>query len=259
MRRQCRRRQPPAAHASAPALLPASGEPDNLTPAFPCAVATAGGAADLYPSSSAAAIDGWLAAAAGIEAAAAAWCQPTCGAATPEQRAAAQQQLEAALAQLEAALASSAYLAGAAPTIADVAVLAALLPLFQEVLGQDVQQQLAAVTRWLQACAAQPQFAAVLGEPAGRVWLFLGRACCCILVWLWACMVCWVGGHAWLAAMLHPMTSPSVLPSAMLGTVRMHAMHLPCTCHDSLPAPAWQPPHRPLLPPRLACPQARRM
>lgn len=140
-------------------------------------MATAGGSTDLYPASSAAAIDAWLATAAGIEAAAAAWCQPTCSAATPEQRAAARQQLEAALAQLEAALASSAYLAGAAPTIADVAVLAALLPLYQEVLGQDVQQQFAAVTAWLQACATQPQFAAVLGEPAGGE----GWHCCVVL------------------------------------------------------------------------------
>ncbi|PRW56769.1 valine--tRNA ligase isoform A [Chlorella sorokiniana] len=158
--------QPPDADAKEPVLTTADGQKIAQSEAIARYVATTGGTADLYPASSAAAIDGWLATAAAIEAAAAAWCQPTCGAATPEQRGAARQQLEAALAQLEAALASSAYLAGAAPTIADVAVLAALLPLFQEVLGQDVQQQFAAVTRWLQACAAQPQFAAVLGSLA---------------------------------------------------------------------------------------------
>lgn len=168
---------PPASAASRRlpclrSMLPScarSGCTVNTPHASLCAVATTGGAANLYPASSAAAIDGWLAIAAGIETAAAAWCQPTCGAATPEQRAAARQQLEASLAQLEGALASSAYLAGAAPTIADVAALSALLPLYQEVLGQDVQQQYAAVTRWLQACATQPQFAAVLGELLLRV------------------------------------------------------------------------------------------
>lgn len=126
-----------------------------------------GGVADLYPAASAAAIDGWLAAARTIEQAAAAWCQPTAAAASAEQRAAARSSLEASLAQLESALAGTAYLAcGAAPTIADVAVLSSLLTLYKEVLGRDVQQQHAAVTSWLQACATQPHFAAVLGEQA---------------------------------------------------------------------------------------------
>ena len=52
---------------------------------------------------------------------------------------------------------------GSSATIADVAVLTALLSLYTEVLGGDVQQRHAGVTRWLQACAEQPQFAAVLG------------------------------------------------------------------------------------------------
>lgn len=154
-------------------------------------MATAAGA-DLYPAAAAAAIDGWLATARGVEAAAAAWCQPTAGEASPEQRAEARQQLEAALGALQAALAGgAAYLAGAAPSIADVAVLSALLALYQEVLGQDVQQQYGAVTAWLQACAAQPQFAAVLGECSAGGWVV---------------RVCWGGGGcrwvlaAWLKA-----------------------------------------------------------
>lgn len=133
---------------------------------MPAVASVAGGSADLYPAASAVAIDGWLASARSIEQAAAAWCQPTAAAASADERAAARASLEASLAQLEAALAGgAAYLAGgAAPTIADVAVLSSLLPLFKEVLGQDVQQQHVAVTRWLQACATQPHFAAVLGE-----------------------------------------------------------------------------------------------
>lgn len=151
---------------------PMAPTPRHAHAPCPCAVATAGGA-DLYPAASAAAIDGWLATARGIEAAAAAWCQPTAGAASAEQRAEARAQLEAALGSLQAALGGgAAYLAGAAPSIADVAVLAALLALYQEVLGQDVQQQYGAVTAWLQACAAQPQFAAVLGA-----WGRAGWAC----------------------------------------------------------------------------------
>lgn len=130
----------------------------------PPAVATA--ESGLYPANCAAAIDSWLATARSIEAAAAAWCQPTAAAASAEDRAAARAVLEPALAQLDAALAGGTHLAGgAAPTIADVAVLAAVLPLFQEALGADAQQQHAGVARWLAACAALPQFAAVLGEP----------------------------------------------------------------------------------------------
>lgn len=133
---------------------------------MPAVASVPGGSADLYPAASAAAIDGWLGTARAIEQAAAAWCQPTAAGASAEQRATARASLEASLAQLESALAGgAAYLAGgAAPTIADVAVLSSLLALFKEVLGQDVQQQHAAVTSWVQACATQPQFAAVLGE-----------------------------------------------------------------------------------------------
>ena len=127
------------------------------------AVGTAGAENGLYPAAAAAAIDAWLGTARSIEQAAAAWCQPGCQSADGEARAAAQQQLEAALAQLEAALAGATHLVGAAATIADVAVVSALLALYQDVLSQEAQQQYAAVTRWLQACAALPQFAAVLG------------------------------------------------------------------------------------------------
>ena len=128
------------------------------------AVGTAGAENGLYPAAAAAAIDAWLGTARSIEQAAAAWCQPGCQSANGEARATARQQLEAALAQLEAALAGgSTHLVGAAATIADVAVVSALLALYQDVLSQEAQQQYAAVTRWLQACAALPQFAAVLG------------------------------------------------------------------------------------------------
>lgn len=233
-----RRQPPPATLAFHGASLCKVGVPENTTPASLCAVATAGDAADLYPASSAAAIDGWLAVAAGIETAAAAWCQPTCGAATPEQRAAARQQLEAALAQLEAALASSAYLAGAAPTIADVAALSALLPLYQEVLGQDVQQQYAAITRWLQACAAQPQFAAVLGELWSGVALSCERSCVSSGCWA-SCMQVLPACHN------YGLPNAAAVPHAMQRCPRALAacLHV-LTC--------WHTPHRPLLPPRLA-------
>ncbi|KAL4444290.1 hypothetical protein ABPG75_012027 [Micractinium tetrahymenae] len=158
--------QAPDADMKEPVLVTEDGQKIQQSDAIARYVASVpGGSADLYPAASAAAIDGWLATARAIEQAAVAWCQPTAGAASAEQRAAARTSLEASLAQLESALGGgAAYLAGgAAPTIADVAVLSSLLALFREVLGQDAQQQYAAVARWLQACAAQPQFAAVLG------------------------------------------------------------------------------------------------
>ena len=147
-------------------------------------MATAGGADGLYPSAFAATIGAWLGTARGIEQAAAGWCQPGCQAADGAARATARQQLEAALAQLEAALAGgSTHLVGAAATIADVAGVSALLALYQEVLSQEVQQQYAAVTRWLQACAALPQFAAVLGEscPPAAVCLLPPAVACLLL------------------------------------------------------------------------------
>ncbi|EFN58150.1 hypothetical protein CHLNCDRAFT_141931 [Chlorella variabilis] len=155
--------QPPDADLKEPVLTTADGEQIQQSDAIARYVASAGGAADLYPAAAAAAIDAWLATALGIERAAAAWCQPGSAAATAEQRAAARAQLEAVLVQLETALAGSSRLAGAATTLADVAVLSSLLPLYQDVLGLDAQQQFGSVTRWLQACAAEPQFAAVLG------------------------------------------------------------------------------------------------
>jgi glutathione S-transferase len=135
----------------------------DCAPSPSAAVATAGGASSLYSAESAAAVDPWLAVARSIETAAAAWCLPGAAAATAEQRATERLQLEAALAQLQAALAGGGRLAGAATSLADVAVLTSLLPLFQDVLGQDVQQQYPAIASWLQSCAAEPQFAAVLG------------------------------------------------------------------------------------------------
>ena len=73
-------------------------------------MATAGGATDLYPAAAATEVDAWLATARGIEQAAAAWCQPTCQAASDEQRSEARAALEATLAQLDARLAGNSYL-----------------------------------------------------------------------------------------------------------------------------------------------------
>lgn len=165
------------------------------------AVASAGGAAALYPPEFAESIDSWLATARSIEHAAAAWCQPTAAVASAAQRIAARQQLESALARLEAALANSSHLAGARTTLADVSVLCSLLPLFQTVLGQDVQQLCASVTRWLQACAAEPQFAAVLGES----WLPACAMLCCLLC---RCLLSPGGTPCTLKASLHSRTSP---------------------------------------------------
>lgn len=153
----------PDADCQEPVLTTEDGQKIQQSDAIARYVASVGTGAALYPPASAATIDGWLATARSLEQAAAAWCQPTAASASPEQRAEARQAVEAALAQVDAALTGSAYLAGAAPTLADVAVLSSLLSLFKQVLGQDVQQQHPAVTRWLQACATQPQFAAVLG------------------------------------------------------------------------------------------------
>lgn len=128
-------------------------------------VSSAGNGSSLYPTEGSADIDRWLELADGVDAAAAAWLPPTCHAASPEARAEAQAAVEAALGKLQAALSGGGpYLTGGAVSLADVAVLAALAGLAQAVLGRRVQAAFPAVTSWLQATAAQPHFAAVLGE-----------------------------------------------------------------------------------------------
>ena len=49
-------------------------------------------------------------------------------------------------------------------TLADIAVASSLLPLYQDVLGQDVQAAHANVTRWQRELLGHPNFHAVLGE-----------------------------------------------------------------------------------------------
>jgi hypothetical protein len=75
------------------------------------AVAAAADQADaLCPSSAAAELDLWLAVAQEIEGAAAAWIEPSCHAASPEDREAAQHRLEALLQQLDGALEGATFL-----------------------------------------------------------------------------------------------------------------------------------------------------
>lgn len=214
----------------------------------PCAaVATAGSAADLYPPAAAAAIDSWLSSAGVIEAAAAAWCQPTAAVANPEQRAAAKQQLEAALGQLEAALAGSSHLAGGAATIADVAVLASLLALYQEVLGRDVQQQYGAVTRWLQACAAQPQFAAVLGESAWRSVCDGSGEGAALLVASQAVVT-----MRWWGQRLPSEVQVDNVCDAIQPEPKSQLLARSAACQSARLPPHNHATHRPILPPRLA-------
>ena len=231
----------PAWAAGAPPPPP----PPRQAPTRPCApllaVATFGGAVDLYSAANSRAVEEWLGLAGGVERAAAAWVEPTCQAASPEERGAAKQQLQAALQQLEARLAGSSHLVsgsswlarrrpppraqqgrrcrsatkpcaparaaqvGDSLTLADVAVLASLAGLYQGVLGQDVQQQYGGVTRWLQATAAQPHCAAVLGESGGVGSVVAGGG-----RWWWWWWWWWCARARWqarCACCMHPLFS----------------------------------------------------
>uniref|UniRef100_H0UUX4 Valine--tRNA ligase n=1 Tax=Cavia porcellus TaxID=10141 RepID=H0UUX4_CAVPO len=69
-----------------------------------------------------------------------------------------------ALQPLEEWLRLHTYLAGNAPSLADLAAVTALLLPFRYVLDPSARQIWGSVTRWFSACVQQPEFRAVLGE-----------------------------------------------------------------------------------------------
>lgn len=132
---------------------------------FRLAVATASGsAASLYPATTAAEIDDLLDLAHEIDTHAAAWLQPTCAAASAEDRTAAKAELEKLLHVLDTRINDSNHLVGGAVTLADIAVASSVLRLYQDVLGQDVQQAYPCLTRWLTEVLRHDHFDAILGE-----------------------------------------------------------------------------------------------
>ncbi|XP_005389443.2 PREDICTED: valine--tRNA ligase isoform X1 [Chinchilla lanigera] len=71
-----------------------------------------------------------------------------------------------ALRPLEEWLRLHTYLAGDAPSLADLAAVTALLLPFRYVLDPSARQIWGSVTRWFSACVQQPEFRAVLGDVA---------------------------------------------------------------------------------------------
>eukprot|EP00198_Chlamydomonas_reinhardtii_P003536 XP_001692872.1 predicted protein [Chlamydomonas reinhardtii] len=120
----------------------------------------------LYPAELKASIDKWLELGAVLEAAALAWVEPFASKADDEARASSRAAATTALEQLQVDLLDGKkYLVGDSLTLADVAVAAALTPLFESALGRGLQAQLAAVLGWLAGCQALPQFQKGLGTP----------------------------------------------------------------------------------------------
>jgi glutathione S-transferase len=139
--------------------------PPCPSPRYPPAVAAAADQAEsLYPAATAAEIDDLLDLAASIERAAAAWVEPTCRAATPADREAAKTELTALLHSLETRIEGADFVVDSGVTLADIALAASLLGLYQDVLGADVQAATPHVVRWLQGLLAHPNFHAILGK-----------------------------------------------------------------------------------------------
>jgi glutathione S-transferase len=99
-----------------------------------------------------------------IEEASAAWLPPSCFSATQEQREAAKRSITAALSRLNGQLEKKNNLLGGTTTLADIALASAVLPLYQEILGQAAQAEHGHVTAWLSEQLKLQQFAAILGE-----------------------------------------------------------------------------------------------
>lgn len=137
--------------------------PSPRSPTTPVAAA-ADQVEALYPAATAAEIDDLLDLAASIERAAAAWVEPTCRAATAADREAAKTELTALLHSLETRIEGVDFVVGSGVTLADIALAASLLGLYQDVLGADVQATTPHVVRWLQGLLAHPNFHAILGE-----------------------------------------------------------------------------------------------
>lgn len=133
----------------------------------PCAVVSAGGqSATLYPAATAAEIDDFLDISTQIWEAASSWVEPTCQSATVENRASAQDKLVKLLHTLDTRIGDSDYVVGNGKdvTLADIALASALLRLYQDVLGLDVQSTTPNIVRWLQKLLQHPNFHSILGE-----------------------------------------------------------------------------------------------
>ena len=101
--------------------------------------------------------------AAQIDTHAAVWVQPTCQIASDEDRETAAAALTALLHSLETRIEGVDYIIGSGVTLADIALASSLLPLYQDVLGVDVQASTPHIVRWLQGLLAHPNFHAILG------------------------------------------------------------------------------------------------
>jgi glutathione S-transferase len=118
----------------------------------------------LYPSATAAEIDDLLDISEQIERHSAAWIEPTCQSVTADDREAAKTALTALLHSVETRIEGADFVVGNGVTLADIALASSLLPLYQDVLGQDVQATTPHVVRWLQGLLAHPHFHDILGE-----------------------------------------------------------------------------------------------
>lgn len=150
----------------APILTTDSGEKITSTPDIGRFIAGEATADALYPPSAKADIDNWLNVASSLENAATAWIEPSCKSATNEDRNTAKTVIEQHLTSIDSHLAgaNTTALAGSAITVADIALACSLVGLYQFVLGKDVQDKYAHVTKWLQGCMTDVNFTSVLGK-----------------------------------------------------------------------------------------------
>lgn len=156
-------------HIASPATLtdlPSSSCNSSTSLSLPinAVAASSQGASTLTPAGLELQINELLDLATSIEAAAAAWIEPTCQAASAEDRTTAKAALEGHLATLNSRITSPAALLGDGLTLADINVACSLVGLYQAVLGVDVQAQHPNVGAWLQGIVAQPHFKAILGK-----------------------------------------------------------------------------------------------
>jgi len=132
-----------------------------------CAVVSTGGQSEtLYPAATAAEIDDFLDMSTEIWEAASSWVEPNCQVATAEKRALAQSKLLKLLHTLDTRIGDSEYVVGNGTdvTLADIALASALLRLYQDVLGLDVQRTTPNIVRWLQKLLQHPHFHSILGK-----------------------------------------------------------------------------------------------
>lgn len=90
--------------------------------------------------------------------------EPGCRSASDEDRDGARQALTGLLHTLNTRIDDQEYVAGSSVTLADIALASALLPLYQDVLGRDVQATTPNLLRWLRDLLTHPNFHAILGK-----------------------------------------------------------------------------------------------